>query len=140
MLDGGDGHLPSWTRHRRALGVGTASDPPARSGGGTMDVSRGISADPQAQPYRLLNGRAKIQIEDLLGLVPTGGWVYQAPGQGNPGAEGAHYYYKSQTAEGSNDNVPQDGRFGFQIEVEQSGSYSILLRAARDVSDPGDAR
>jgi hypothetical protein len=105
-----------------------------------MDVSRGISADPQAQPYRLLNGRAKIQIEDLLGLVPTGGWVYQAPGQGNPGAEGAHYYYKSQTAEGSNDNVPQDGRFGFQIEVEQSGSYSILLRAARDVSDPGDAR
>ena len=28
---------------------------------------------------------------------PGGGWKYQAPGQGNNGAEGAHYYYKSQT-------------------------------------------
>jgi hypothetical protein len=90
--------------------------------------------------YRLVDGRVRIQIEDLLGTTPGGGWVYQAPGQGNPGAEGAHYYYKSQTAEGSYDTVPQDGRFSFTFEAETSGAYAILLRAARDTNDPGDAR
>jgi hypothetical protein len=90
--------------------------------------------------YRLVNGKVKVQIEDLLGTQPTGGWVYQAPGVGNAGAEGAHYYYRSQTAEGSHERAPLAGRFGFQVEVEEAGQYKILLRAARDTNDPGDAR
>jgi hypothetical protein len=91
--------------------------------------------------YQLIDGRVKVQIEDLLGTKPGGGWVYQGPGTGNnPGAEGAHYYYRSQTQEGSHKTVPQDGRFTFDIDVQQAGTYSILLRASRDTADPGDAR
>jgi Ca2+-binding RTX toxin-like protein len=91
--------------------------------------------------YRLVNGRLKVQIEDLLGTDTLGGWVYQGPGQGNnPGAEGAHYYYRSQELDGSNSRVPQEGRFSFTFEVETAGQYSILLRAARDTNDPGDSR
>jgi hypothetical protein len=90
--------------------------------------------------YRLVGGKAKIQIEDLLGSKPSGGWVYQAPGQGNPGAEGAHYYYRSQTQEGSHKRAPEQGRFGFSVEIEEAGQYKILLRATRDTNNPGDAR
>ena len=91
--------------------------------------------------YKVTNGRAKIQIEDLLGKNPGGGWVYQAPSQGNnPGAEGAHYYYKSQTAQGSSKTPPDAGRFSFKLNVEEAGTYSILLRASRDTANPGDAR
>jgi hypothetical protein len=90
--------------------------------------------------YGLVDGRVKIQIEDLLGTNPTGGWVYQAPGVGNKNAEGAHYYYKSQTAEGSLKTVPTEGRFAFSLDIEEAGTYSILLRAARDTNTPGDAR
>jgi len=90
--------------------------------------------------YGLVDGRVKIQIEDLLGTNPTGGWVYQAPGVGNKNAEGAHYYYRSQTAEGSLKTVPAEGRFSFDIDIEEAGTYSILLRAARDTNNPGDAR
>jgi hypothetical protein len=90
--------------------------------------------------YRLVDGRVKVQIEDLLGTDPGGGWVYQRPGQGNAGAEGAHYYYRSQTQEGSHKTAPQDGRFTFDIDVEEAGTYSILLRASRDTANPGDAR
>lgn len=90
--------------------------------------------------YRLTGSEIKIQVEDLLGTDPTGGWVYQAPGEGNPGAEGAHYYYLSETEQGSKGFVPGAGRFGFSLEVPEDGSYRILLRAARDSNDPGDAR
>jgi hypothetical protein len=91
--------------------------------------------------YNVTNGRAKIQIEDLLGTKPGGGWVYQGPGRGNnPGAEGAHYYYKSQTAQGSHKTVPDAGRFTFKVTVPEKAIYSILLRASRDSANPGDAR
>ena len=90
--------------------------------------------------YGLVDGRVKVQIEDLLGTNPTGGWVYQAPGVGNRNAEGAHYYYKSQTAEGSLKTVPAEGRFSFSLDIKEAGTYSILLRAARDTNNPGDAR
>jgi hypothetical protein len=95
---------------------------------------------PTTKTYKVVDGKAKIQIEDLLGKNPSGGWVYQAPGQGNKGAEGAHYYFKSQTQQGSLKRAPDYGRFSFQIEIEEAGTYSILLRAARDTNDPGDAR
>ena len=92
-------------------------------------------------PYRLVDGRVKVQIEDILGTNPGGGWVYQAPDQGNnPGAEGAHYYYRSQTQEGSHKTAPAEGRFSFDLDIEQSGVYSILLRVSRDTASPGDAR
>jgi hypothetical protein len=91
--------------------------------------------------YRVVNGRVKVQIEDMLGTKPGGGWVYQGPGRGNnPGAEGAHYYYKSQTQQGSHKTAPTTGRFTFDINVQEAGTYSILLRASRDTKDPGDAR
>jgi hypothetical protein len=90
--------------------------------------------------YQMVNGRLTVQIEDLLGTDPAGGWVYQAPGEGNPGAEGAHYYYRSQTEDGSHNVAPQTGRFSFDFEVATAGEYSILLRAARDTNEPGDAR
>ena len=90
--------------------------------------------------YGLVKGRVKVQIEDLLGTNPTGGWVYQAPGVGNKNAEGAHYYFRSQTADGSVKTPPAEGRFSFNVEVKEAGTYSILLRAARDTNDPGDAR
>ncbi|HET9067397.1 MAG TPA: hypothetical protein VFN28_02045 [Amaricoccus sp.] len=90
--------------------------------------------------YGLVDGRVKVQIEDLLGTNPTGGWVYQAPGVGNKNAEGAHYYYRSQTAEGSLKTVPTEGRFTFNLDIEEAGTYSILLRASRDTNTPGDAR
>lgn len=90
--------------------------------------------------YKVINGRAKVQIEDLLGKNPGGGWVYQAPGNGNKGAEGAHYYYKSQKAQGSHKTVPDAGKFSFKLNVEDGGVYSILLRASRDTANPGDAR
>ena len=92
------------------------------------------------QRYELVDGRLKVQIEDLLGTNPTGGWVYQAPGVGNKNAEGAHYYFRSQTAEGSLKTVPTEGRFSFDFDIEEAGTYSILLRAARDTNNPGDAR
>ena len=90
--------------------------------------------------YGLVNRQVKVQIEDLLGTNPTGGWVYQAPGVGNRNAEGAHYYFRSQTADGSVKTPPAEGRFSFNVEITEAGTYSILLRAARDTNDPGDAR
>jgi hypothetical protein len=91
--------------------------------------------------YNLVNGRVKVQIEDMLGRNPSGGWKYQGSGQGNnPGAEGAHYYYKSQTQQGSHKTVPKDGRFSFEVNIQDAGQYSILLRASRDTKNPGDAR
>jgi hypothetical protein len=90
--------------------------------------------------YQLVNGRTKIQIEDVLGTSPGGGWVYQAPGQGNAGAEGAHYYYRSQTDQGSHKTAPTAGRFGFDVEITEAGTYSLLLRATRDTNSPPDAR
>jgi hypothetical protein len=90
--------------------------------------------------YQVTNGRAKVQIEDLLGTSPSGGWVYQRPGQGTPNAEGAHYYYRSQTQQGSHKTAPQTGRFSFDLNVQEAGTYSILLRASRDTVNPGDAR
>ena len=104
-----------------------------------MDTPETVAAAAETT-YRLVDGRVVVQVEDLLGTDPTGGWVYQAPGVGNPGAVGAHYYYRSETADGSNNSAPQDGRFAFQVEIDRPGSYSILLRAARDTNDPGDAR
>jgi hypothetical protein len=90
--------------------------------------------------YQLIDGRVKIQVEDALGTAPTGGWVYQAPGVGNAGAEGAHYYYRSQTLEGSHKTVPKAGHFGFTVEITEAGTYGILLRAIRDTNSPPDAR
>ena len=91
-------------------------------------------------PYRLVDGKAKIQIEDILGTSPGGGWVYQAAGVGNAGAEGAHYYYRSQTQQGSHKSAPTEGRFTITIEVEEAGVYGLLLRGIRDTNDPPDAR
>jgi hypothetical protein len=90
--------------------------------------------------YQLVDGKVKIQIEDALGTAPSGGWVYQASGVGNAGAEGAHYYYRSQTLEGSHKTVPQAGRFGFTIDITEAGTYGILLRGVRDTNSPPDAR
>jgi hypothetical protein len=90
--------------------------------------------------YQLVDGKAKVQIEDLLGTAPGNGWVYQAPGQGNANAEGAHYFYRSQTLQGTHKTVPETGRFSFSVEIEQAGTYGILLRATRDTNDPPDAR
>jgi hypothetical protein len=90
--------------------------------------------------YQVRNGSVKVQVESMLGTKPSGGWVYQAPGKGNANAEGAHYYYRSQTAEGSHKSAPSAGRFGFDINVAEAGKYSILVRAARDTNNPGDAR
>ena len=90
--------------------------------------------------YGLTGGRVKVQIEDLLGKNPGGGWVYQAPGVGNKNAEGAHYYYKSQTAQGSLKTAGSAGQFGFKVNIAEAGRYEILLRAARDTNNPGDAR
>jgi hypothetical protein len=91
-------------------------------------------------PYRLVNGTTKIQIEDVLGTHPGGGWVYQAPGTGNAGAEGAHYYYRSETKEGSHKTVPTEGRFAITLDMEQAGIYRLLLRVTRDTNNPSDAR
>jgi hypothetical protein len=85
--------------------------------------------------FKLTNGRVKIQIEELLPQASWQGWTYQKPGFGNPGAEGAHYYYKSQTKVFSYHHVPEEGRFGFTLDVEEAGHYQILLRAARDSND-----
>jgi hypothetical protein len=91
--------------------------------------------------YNVVGGRAKVQIEDMLGTNPGGGWVYQRPGAGNnPGAEGAHYYYRSQTQQGSHKTAPDNGRFTFKLNVAEAGQYEILLRASRDDATPGDAR
>jgi hypothetical protein len=86
------------------------------------------------------NSRVKVQVEDLLGKNPGGGWVYQAPGVGNKNAEGAHYFYKSQTAQGSLKKAGSAGHFTFKLNVAEAGKYSILLRGARDTNNPGDAR
>ena len=91
-------------------------------------------------PYQLVDGKAKIQIEDVLGTKPGGGWVYQAPGVGNPGAEGAHYYYKQPDPEGSHKTAPEEGRFAITLDIENAGIYGLLLRVSRDTSDPPDAR
>jgi hypothetical protein len=90
--------------------------------------------------YKVANGSVVVQVEDLLGRNPTGGWVYQAPGVGNAGAQGAHYYYRSQTQQGSHKTAPKEGRFTFDLDVAEAGTYSILLRASRDTANPGDAR
>lgn len=85
--------------------------------------------------FKLDNGKVKIQIEELLPEESWGGWSYQKPGVGNPGAEGAHYYYKSETRVFSYHHVPEEGRFGFTLKVDEPGHYQILLRAARDSND-----
>ena len=93
-----------------------------------------------SKTYSLTGGKVKVQIEDLLGKNPSGGWVYQAPGVGNKNAEGAHYYYKSQTAQGSLKKAGSAGQFSFKVNIAEAGQYSILLRGARDTNNPGDAR
>lgn len=93
-----------------------------------------------SRTYNLTGGQVKVQVEDLLGKNPTGGWVYQAPGVGNKNAEGAHYYFKSQTAQGSVKKAGAAGQFSFQLNITDPGQYQILLRAARDTNNPGDAR
>lgn len=93
-----------------------------------------------SKTYNLTGGKVKVQIEDLLGTNPTGGWVYQAPGVGNKNAEGAHYYFKSQTADGSLKQAGSAGQFSFKVNIADAGQYDILLRAARDTNNPGDAR
>jgi hypothetical protein len=90
--------------------------------------------------YQAKKGVIKVQVEHLLGKSPKGGWVHVGEGKGNGGAEGAHYYYRSQTAQGSHKSAPQAGRFGFDFKVDEPGKYAILVRAARDKSHPGDAR
>ena len=91
--------------------------------------------------YNFVNGRVKVQVESMLGSNPGGGWRYVGPNQGNnPGAEGAHYYYRSQTQQGSHKTAPKEGRFSFEVNVQEAGTYSILLRASRDTTNPGDAR
>jgi hypothetical protein len=96
---------------------------------------------PTVRTYKIVNGKAKVQVEDLIGATDYGGWKYQGPGKGNnPGAEGAHYYYRSQTQEGSHKSVPDQGRFTFKVNVENGGQYKILLRMSRDDATPGDAR
>ena len=90
--------------------------------------------------YGLTGGKVKVQVEDLLGKNPGGGWVYQAPGVGNKNAEGAHYYFKSQTAQGSHQEGGHRRPFHLQGECHRAGQYSILLRSARDTNNPGDAR
>jgi hypothetical protein len=90
--------------------------------------------------YQVRDGHVKVQVESLLGKDPNGGWVRVGEGKGNDDAEGAHYYYRSQTAQGSHKKAPKAGRFDFDIKIEDAGKYAILVRAARDKSDPGDAR
>jgi hypothetical protein len=95
---------------------------------------------PTTRTYKIKNGKAKVQVEDLIGAKDYGGWNYVKPGQGNNGAEGAHYYYKSQTKQGSHKSVPGNGHFSFKIDIDDPGQYKILVRAARDTSNPPDAR
>jgi hypothetical protein len=82
----------------------------------------------------------KIPIEDLLPHSNWQGWIYQAAGVGNSGAEGTHFYYGSETAEGSLKTAPSAGQFSFSVDVDERGPYSILLRTARGPNSPGDAR
>jgi hypothetical protein len=85
------------------------------------------------------NGRIKIQAETLLGLDPGNGWVYQAPGTGNANAQGAHYYFRSESLDGSVKTANQ-GLFSATIYVAEAGLYTIRMRSARDTNDPGDSR
>lgn len=87
--------------------------------------------------YGIDDGRLKIQIEDLLPQRNYDGWIYQKPGAGIPKAEGATYYYKTNDKVLTHHYVPDTGRFGFTVDVEDAGAYQILIRAARTTNaDP----
>ena len=62
---------------------------------------------------------------------PGGGWVYQAPGQGNnPAPRARTTTTGARPQQGSHKTAPTAGRFSFEINVEEAGTVRILLRAS----------
>ena len=81
----------------------------------------------------------KVHVEDMLGPNRAAAGSTSGPARAMPALR-AHYDYRSQTAEGSHKTAPTPGRFEFDLTVTDPGTYSILMRASRDTSNPGDAR
>ena len=111
-------------------------------GGDTGGGDTGGGGEPQPSGYWLeQNGALKVQFEDIMdGANPPSGWTYQAPGQGNGGAQGAHYYWGSEAdSEGLNRN-PTSGVFETSFLIEEAGTYTLRVRSARDTNQPSDAR
>jgi hypothetical protein len=86
------------------------------------------------------DGRLKVQFEDLMGETPPAGWTYEAPGEGNSGAQGAHYYWGPEVDSTDIDNTPGSGMVSTTFYVEEAGTYNLRVRSARDSNNPSDAR
>ena len=115
---------------------GPVTGDPSGGGGGT-----GGGSEPQPSGYWLEQGGAlKVQFEDVMGTSPPAGWTYQAPGEGNGGAQGAHYYWGSEAGSTGLNSNPTSGLFGTSFLIEEAGTYTLRVRSARDTNQPSDAR
>ena len=112
------------------------------TGGGGGTGTGGGGSDPQPSGYWLEQGGAlKVQFEDIMdGANPPSGWTYEASGQGNAGAQGAHYYWGSESGSTGLNSNPTSGVFGTTFLVEEAGTYTLRVRSARDTNAPSDAR
>ena len=113
------------------------------TGDGTGDPTGGGDAGGGGAPsgYWLAEGGAlKVQFEDVMGEAPPAGWTHVAAGQGNPGAQGAHYYWGSEAGSTGLSKQPTQGVFATSFLVEEAGTYTLRVRAARDTNAPSDAR
>ena len=110
--------------------------------GGSGGGGTGGGGEPQPEGYWLEeNGALKVQFEDIMdGANPPSGWTYQAAGQGNAGAQGAHYYWGAESSSTGLNSNPTAGVFETSFLIEEAGIYNLRVRSARDTNSPSDAR
>ena len=103
-----------------------------------------VIAPPEAKDgyYLEENGIVKVQFEDIAnGANPPAGWIFQNGSNGdNPGFEGDGYYYWKNEDSTALDSGANQGLMTATVFIQEAGTYTLLLRSARDSNAPGDAR
>lgn len=123
-----------------------------------IDPATGLPAGPVAAPiylandgrpvvaaptdtfyYRAEGERLKVQFEDIAGGAdPKGGWIYQDAANGNnPGFQGDGYYYFKSESGATTEYIADQGVFSTNVEIVESGTYFLRVRALRDFTTGG---
>ena len=106
--------------------------------------SASVIVSPEANDGYCLeeNGVVKVQVKDIAnGAKPRAGWIFQNGANGdNPGFEGDGYYYWKNEDSTVLDNGANEGLMTTTVFIEEAGTYTLLLRSARDSNAPSDAR
>ena len=110
------------------------------NGGGDSGGGTGGGDGPTDGYWLASDGKLKVQFEDILGETPPNGWTREAPGEGNSGAQGAHYFWGSEADSTGLNSSPTAGKFSTTFYVEEAGTYTLRVRSSRDLNNPSDAR